>query len=189
MKSHSWNYYSALDENAVDVIKEACLQQDLLEGLIGMDDDLASDKKIRRSKIAMLDKQKHSQIFNLIYSYALDCNRNAYGFSVNQIENCQFSIYDSADKGKYDWHYDTQWGNITMADRKISMVLQLSNRDEYKGGEFEIENVNYSPEDKVRLKNKGAIITFPSFLRHRVTPVTEGRRMSLIAWVEGPKFR
>jgi PKHD-type hydroxylase len=30
---------------------------------------------------------------------------------------------------------------------------------------------------------------FPSFVLHRVTPVTKGTRYSLVAWVSGPPFK
>ncbi len=36
---------------------------------------------------------------------------------------------------------------------------------------------------------KGRMIFFPSFLIHRVAPVTQGIRRSLVIWVTGPKFR
>ena len=65
----------------------------------------------------------------------------------------------------------------------------MSDRTDYEGGVFEIEHVTYSPEDRIKMQNKGAIITFPSFLNHRVTPVTKGKRMSLIVWAEGKNFR
>ena len=35
---------------------------------------------------------------------------------------------------------------------------------------------------------RGRIIAFPSFMIHRVTPVVEGIRRSIVVWVTGPKF-
>ena len=190
MKELSWNYYDALSPEVVDSILEICLNEKLVDGEVGQSDmSYLVDSKVRKSKIALLDKQKHAQIFNLMFGYVLDCNRYAYGFDIDQIENCQFSVYDSDNKDFYDWHFDTQWGNSTLVDRKISLVVQLSDRTDYEGGAFEIENVTYSPKDKIKMQNKGAIITFPSFLNHRVTPVTKGKRMSLIVWAEGKNFR
>ena len=167
MKELSWNYYDALSPEVVDSILEICLNEKLVDGEVGQSDmSYLVDSKVRKSKIVLLDKQKHAQI-----------------------ENCQFSVYDSDNKDFYDWHFDTQWGNSTLVDRKISLVVQLSDRTDYEGGVFEIEHVTYSPKDRIKMQNKGAIITFPSFLNHRVTPVTKGKRMSLIVWAEGKKFR
>ena len=38
-------------------------------------------------------------------------------------------------------------------------------------------------------KARGTLVAFPSYVMHRVTPVTSGTRKSLVAWVAGPKFR
>ena len=35
---------------------------------------------------------------------------------------------------------------------------------------------------------EGSIIVFPSFLQHRVAPITKGIRYSLVAWFLGPPF-
>jgi PKHD-type hydroxylase len=38
-------------------------------------------------------------------------------------------------------------------------------------------------------QKRGRILFFPSFILHKVHPVTKGVRKSIVAWVEGPKFR
>jgi len=38
-------------------------------------------------------------------------------------------------------------------------------------------------------KQRGLIAAFPSFVLHQVTPVTQGNRQSLVAWVSGNAFR
>ena len=35
---------------------------------------------------------------------------------------------------------------------------------------------------------KGKIILFPSFIPHCVTPITSGKRISLVNWIRGPKW-
>ena len=39
------------------------------------------------------------------------------------------------------------------------------------------------------MKKQGTIINFPSFVFHRVTPVTKGIRYSLVVWHTGPKLK
>ena len=39
------------------------------------------------------------------------------------------------------------------------------------------------------LRKKGTVLVFPSFMRHKVEPVTKGIRKSLVAWIEGPHWR
>ena len=67
--------------------------------------------------------------------------------------------------------------------RKISIVLQLSDPEEYEGGELEM----FVSKDIQKIpKKKGAAVLFPSYCMHRVTPVTKGERRSIVLWVSGP---
>ena len=43
-------------------------------------------------------------------------------------------------------------------------------------------------EEKEKLRQKGTVIVFPSFLQHRVTEVTEGQRYALVGWREGKQW-
>ena len=38
-------------------------------------------------------------------------------------------------------------------------------------------------------RGQGTAVIFPSFVLHRVTPVTQGTRWSLTLWSHGPAFR
>ncbi|MFT7073376.1 MAG: PKHD-type hydroxylase [Patiriisocius sp.] len=66
------------------------------------------------------------------------------------------------------------------------MTIQLSDPNDYEGGDLRFminkEIVN-AP------KEKGTIIIFPSFIMHRVTPITKGTRQSIVGWVSGPPYR
>ena len=70
--------------------------------------------------------------------------------------------------------------------RKISMTVQLSDGGEYEGGDFEIMR-NREPEKLP--KGKGTVLVFPSYILHRVTPVTSGIRKSLVLWLGGASFK
>ena len=71
--------------------------------------------------------------------------------------------------------------------RKLSFSLCLNQQgNDYSGGDFKIKTG--AEEDSVKL-NKGDMIVFPSFILHKVEPVTEGVRKSLVGWVTGPKFK
>ena len=85
----------------------------------------------------------------------------------------------------YDWHCD---GNIVRPDgqeRKLSISLPLN--DNFEGGEMEFQLI---PEQTHKFELKaGEAIIFPSWLPHRVKPITKGHRYSLVAWMSGPKFK
>jgi PKHD-type hydroxylase len=101
------------------------------------------------------------------------------GFS----EAFQYTVYRGEEGGHYDWHIDH--GPLPV-QRKLSVSLQLSDGDSYEGADLEFMAGNrIQPAPRER----GAIIVFPSYVLHRVTPVTRGVRKSLVVWVTGPNFR
>ena len=73
------------------------------------------------------------------------------------------------------------------------MTLTLSHEDEYEGGdlEFDLRHNTDVPEKIVckEIKPKGSIVVFPSFVWHRIKPVTKGTRHSLVCWNLGLPFR
>jgi len=78
------------------------------------------------------------------------------------------------------------------------MTCQLTDGSEYKGGELEFDLRNYDPPMRDESKHliqckqilpKGSIIVFPSFMWHRVKPVTKGTRYSLVMWTLGYPFK
>ena len=138
--------------------------------------------KIRKSKICWLSED---WIKNLLWEYILKINSNAFKIEVENNAEVQFTEYRFDENGHYDWHHDVNWNGQVDIDRKISLTVQLSNEDEYDGGNFEFEEL----ETNAHFKLKGTIIIFPSYLRHRVTPITSGVRKSLVAWFSGPQWR
>jgi PKHD-type hydroxylase len=64
----------------------------------------------------------------------------------------------------------------------------LSDNYEYEGGEFQIINAEQSEASTVEQK-KGRLIVFPSWMVHKVKPVTRGVRKSIVVWVVGPNFK
>jgi len=73
------------------------------------------------------------------------------------------------------------------SSRKLSFSLQLSNEDDYEGGELQFltdEGATYYAP-----KKKGTLIIFDSRARHRVTKIRSGVRRSLVGWVNGPRWQ
>lgn len=90
--------------------------------------------------------------------------------------------YEDKDKGFYDWHIDIM---RTMPTRKLAFSLLLN--DGYTGGQLEFVHANEPLINKLE-QTKGTLIVFPSWVRHRVTPVTKGTRYALVGWMHGPSF-
>lgn len=123
----------------------------------------------------------------ILIDYIIQAN-TAFGIDVHPIiSELQFTEYKGSYEGKYDLHHDIDWSSDKPYDRKLSIVIQLTEPSEYEGGDLlfsEVEN----PTTK-DLRKRGTIIVFPSYLLHEVTPLTEGTRHSLVSWVWGPRWR
>ena len=76
-----------------------------------------------------------------------------------------------------------------MYHRKLSFSAQLSNSDDYEGGDLVFDLPEELTPAKDAMRKQGTVIIFPSFLRHMVTPVTKGERHSMVSWIEGLNFR
>jgi predicted 2-oxoglutarate/Fe(II)-dependent dioxygenase YbiX len=154
----------------------------LTEGRLGPGN---TNAEIRRSKVVMLGaEQKYDWLYDRIWAAAQECNRQFFCVDLAGVEaNIQLARYDSSDQGFYDWH--TDFAGIRPL-RKISVSIQLSGAEDYDGGDLELK---YGTQPQAMEKARGAFIAFPSFLLHRVTPVTRGTRWSLVAWILGPRWR
>lgn len=63
----------------------------------------------------------------------------------------------------------------------ISFTLFLSDPDTYSGGELVIESTQGEQSFKLPA---GAMVLYPSSTLHRVEPVTQGRRLAAVSWVQ-----
>lgn len=142
--------------------------------------------EIRKSRLKWINNS-HTDA-KWLYSKVLDlvkiANSNLWNFDlISSPESIQYTEYHDGG-GHYGYHVDIGPGSAS--HRKVSLVVQLSDPSEYEGGEFEILR-GMNPEKLPN--NQGAVLLFPSYLLHRVTPVTKGVRRSLVLWVGGSAFR
>lgn len=171
------------------MIFESALAQPEIEAIINLapkveNGEVEGDhEEMRRSKIAWIHNE---QLQMRLWQFANIANVERFRFNVMQVSDIQYTEYHAKDKGHYDWHEDVLWlNNERDLDRKLSVTVQLSDSDDYEGGDFEIRDVALPQRD---LRKKGTVLVFPSYLEHRVTPVTKGVRKSLVTWFEGPPW-
>jgi len=139
----------------------------------------------------------------LIYDTVKSHNATSFRFDIAGIfDNLQLLHYKTGHH--YDWHTDTSStmpteGITANTIRKISCVIQLSDAKDYEGGDFNLVSVDTEKEGEAKtwqvrpvdiphMKQKGAAIFFPSTLFHRVRPITNGTRRTLVTWFRGPKW-
>jgi PKHD-type hydroxylase len=148
-----------------------------------VEDDIS---KIRESQVSWIKMNEETVWIYDRLAYVARCLNgefykfDLYGFS----EDLQFTTYDSEKIGHYTWHQDSG-GSRSSPPRKFSLVMQLTDPNDYEGGDLEVFTT--SEPTKVN-KERGMITAFPSYTLHRVTPITKGIRKSLVVWATGPAF-
>tara|TARA_R110002020_G_scaffold208810_1_gene414650 strand:- start:11 stop:607 length:597 start_codon:yes stop_codon:yes gene_type:complete len=158
-------------------------------------DNPGLNKDVRVSDVKWLKDSRW--IIDLVTPYIEYANINSeWKFDVRGVSRLQLTRYEEG--GFYDWHRDS-FGDHTVAlqygddpnkyVRKLSTTVLLN--DDYEGGEFQLASydktkcVISTPE----FNKVGSCIVFPSFMQHRVAPVTKGTRYSLVGWFLGPPFK
>ena len=210
LKNYYYYFSSALPPKLCDdIIKYGLSQSETMAttgGYVGREltkEDVKNMKIKRNSDVVWLNDR---WIYKEIQPYVNIANQNSgWNFEWDYSEPCQFTKYKL--NQYYDWHCDSwsepydkkdpndpQQGKI----RKLSMTCQLTDGSEYEGGELEFDFRNYDPHMRDESKHlrrakeilpKGSIIVFPSFVWHRVKPVTKGVRYSLVMWNLGYPFK
>ena len=208
LNNYYWYFKSAIPPKICDdIIKHGLSKSETMATIGGY-----GNKKLSKEESQDLKLKRNSDIvwlsdpwvYRELHPYINEANKAAgWNFNWDYSEQIQFTKYKL--NQYYDWHCDSfdkpydrpntpEHGKI----RKISMTCQLTDSSEYKGGELEFDFRNYDPPMRDESKHlrqakeilsKGSIIVFPSFLWHRVKPVTKGIRYSLVMWSVGDTFK
>lgn len=154
------------------------------DAFIGGNNNGEVNLDIRRSQVAWLENNSNTTwVYERLADVVSQLNADNYNFNLSGFgEKLQLTNYDQAVNGMYGWHQDYGRG----ISRKLSLVLQLTDPSEYEGGNLQV--MTSGTPQSVR-KQRGLIAVFPSYVLHQVTPVTQGSRQSLVAWISGPSFR
>ena len=208
LTNYYWYFSGVLTPKFCDeVIAYANAQKESIARTGGYDKKELSEedvKNIQRKRKSDLVWLNDTWIYKELHPYVHQANKAAgWNFDWERSESCQFTKYKL--NQYYDWHcdsWDKPYDRPGKLDhgciRKLSMTCQLTDGSEYTGGELEFDFRNYDPhmrdESKHRIQckeilSKGSIIIFPSFVWHRVKPVTSGTRYSLVVWNIGRPFR
>tara|TARA_R110000822_G_scaffold253345_1_gene379854 strand:+ start:1476 stop:2087 length:612 start_codon:yes stop_codon:yes gene_type:complete len=136
--------------------------------------------------IAYINPADHSKwLYDLLFPIALEANKQFYHFDIDIVTDPIHYVVYPEDGGHLDWHLDI--GGFGVNRRKLAMTVQLSDPNDYEGGDLQIWGGGNEPISIKR--NKGSISVFPTFLLHRVTPITRGQRKVLVFWTGGRAFR
>jgi predicted 2-oxoglutarate/Fe(II)-dependent dioxygenase YbiX len=199
-------YFSDLPQKIVETIEEDLTNtfQDQMGDSRLMGDALNRDK--RNSKNAWVPT--HHWTAGLVWHYVERANRENFLYNIRNIdgENMQFTQYGEGEF--YSWHNDAGISNhykpISIGNhhegrasdylnenlelvRKLSFVVQLSDHDDYEGGNLQL--LAEDGKSYFAPRQRGTVIVFDSRTQHRVLKVTKGTRKSLVGWVVGPRWK
>ena len=209
VSNYCWYFKSAVPSRICDlIIKQGLAQNESMARTGG----LLENKKLTKDEIKHIKRKRNSDItwlddlwiYRELHPYVHKANEMAgWNFDWERSESCQFTKYKL--NQYYDWHTDG-WNKPynkpnTLSHgkvRKLSMTCQLTDGSEYEGGELEFDFRNYDPNMRDESKHvkqvkqilpKGSIVVFPSFVWHRVKPITKGTRYSLVMWNLGYPYK
>lgn len=152
---------------------------------------VAKDDDFRRSDIWFVNRgdSELDYLFDEMWKLALWANHDWFDVHISKLDYYQIARYDSANLGEYKTHHDIFYMNgDPYYHRKLSCVIQLSDPNDYEGGDLNFEHVQHFPNAE-DMRQQGTVIFFPSFVRHAALPVTKGIRYSIASWFDGPKWR
>lgn len=169
------------------------------------------DKRKRDSKNTWIPSTYW--IAGFLWHYIQKANRTNFFYDLTNIdgESLQYTKYSEGQF--YNWHNDAGLSQFHSSDvttgasesisneeyhkdklnenyelvRKLSFSLQLSDPDDYEGGNVQL--LDESNKSYIAPRQRGSIILFDSRTQHRVLKVTKGVRKSIVGWVIGPRWK
>jgi PKHD-type hydroxylase len=167
--------------------REVCERTIALADKLGFEDspvkdgkgvDVVYDPDHRRSQSVWLSPEHYEELFRLVTNLFQKTNNESYRFSIYGMAPIQILKYTPG--CFFSEHFDL--GLDDAANRKISLIVQLSDEADYEGGEFILSRRVTLP------KTRGTACVFPSWFQHQVDEVQSGTRYSLAAWAKGSFF-
>ena len=201
-------YYTDIPSDVVDII-----ERDLRQNFDGQmqDSRLGGDvlnKDKRDSQNAWIPT--NHWVGGFMWHFIERANRENFLYDLKCIdgESMQYTRYQEGQF--YNWHNDsglsTHYKPIAIGNRgngqenyqdfvnqncemvrKLSFALQLSDPDEYEGGNVQLLDEMGSPY--IVPRKRGTIVLFDSRTQHRVLKVKKGVRRSIVGWVVGPRWK
>lgn len=188
------------------------LEKDLTRFDDSLDASLVSNGRlnqtIRNSRNAWIPAQHW--VAGFLWHYVNMANRENFKYDISHIDgnSIQYTRYEVGEY--YKWHQDagiacSSTYNLNLKDkkeiynshlesqteqlRKLSVIVQLSNPEDYEGGNVQMMTEDGSGNTYFIPRQRGTVVVFDSRTQHRVLKVTKGVRKSIVAWCVGPRWR
>ncbi len=169
------------DDKIISDIEEYISHQELEKAKV-LHMNRKSADKARSSMIHWMNNEAYKDflmpIYDIISRNVRMINDGMWRYNYDGYGVFQYSEYTEGDH--FNWHIDQI--EIKGESRKVSFSLGISDESEYEGGDLGFKTAE--EEDYYKI-GRGDIIAFPSWMLHKVTPVTKGKRRVLVGWGEG----
>lgn len=120
-------------------------------------------------------------LYGRLYDVILLYNDESFEFDpLDMVERIMYTEFEECDE--HQWHMDLA-DVPPFCNRKLTITVQLSSSDDYRGGDLVYLNSGYSAP-----RSQGTIIAHPSYLIYSISPVASGKRKALTFWLGGTKF-
>jgi len=179
-----WRVDKLISKEMCEILLRERKKQEEIDALVGYGGATKVVPEKRISKVVWAPN--NHWIEGLLYNTGLyACDFARWNFAVGRPQQVQLTKYEV--DGHYDWHEDQDFlAPHNVPFRKISVVAMLSDSSEFEGGEFEIKHMDGTATLTLQ---QGDVVVMPSFLTHRVKPVTKGVRYSAVCWITGPRMQ
>jgi PKHD-type hydroxylase len=186
----------AVKPDVCDQIVTDCKQNILKDAsIVGSDKKGRDDPEIRKTSVHFI-ADKDNKINELAWHFLREANKTQFNYELTYFQPIQFAEYK--DGGFYGWHQDASGIDPDNETRKLSLTLVLSDPNKFEGGELQFYSGGRPMEDmgeitgeqvQQDIQTQGTVVVFDSRDFHRVTPVTDGTRHSIVCWCCGPNFK
>lgn len=180
-------YYfkNGFSHEEIDRINKMAEEVDPTIGTIASNATGKSLEETRKSIIRWLPQtEEWHWVYKRLMEMIVEANEELWGFNLYTIPDAiQYTTYP-ANGGHYDWHMDI--GPNELSVRKVSLTIQMSDDDEYVGGDLQFMR---GKKEENAPRGKGCVVIFPSYILHRVTPIESGTRKSMVLWVGGEHYK
>jgi PKHD-type hydroxylase len=159
------------------------------EGRLTNGTDYYVNTKHRIALNCSLDKQEYSWLYEKVCTLINDLNASFFRVDITGIIEdglcIRYLAHEDIDQcGFFNWHKDT--GKGLPSKRKLTVIVSLSDPNEYEGGDFHIFDGGDKNLEKLP---KGEVWVIPSYLEHKVDRVTKGERHTLVFFASGPRYK
>ena len=147
--------------------------------------DNPAEGAIKTSQVKFIRMHPIQSLLGPFVDFCHSTNNEYFGFDLLTLTSSKILNYNTYNTNEeYSWHIDADVKS-PIRDIKLTCLLNLS-EEKYVGGDLFLFR---DKEVKIEKFDPGSAVVFPSFINHRVSKITSGKRATLAIWMWGPKFR